>query len=49
MRLLGDSDKVAAMINERRETIKLLLRSTRSMVHEVTCWSAPTRSSCARR
>ena len=36
MRLLGDSDKVAAMINERRETIRLLLRSTRSMVHEVT-------------
>lgn len=36
MRLLGDSDKVAAMISERRETIKLLLRSTRSMVHEVT-------------
>jgi phospholipid/cholesterol/gamma-HCH transport system substrate-binding protein len=36
MRLLGDSDKVAAMINQRRETIKLLLRSTRSMVHEVT-------------
>lgn len=36
MRLLEDSDKVAAMINERRETIKLMLRSTRSMVHEVT-------------
>ena len=36
MRLLGDSDKVAAMINQRRETIRLLLRSTRSMVHEVT-------------
>jgi phospholipid/cholesterol/gamma-HCH transport system substrate-binding protein len=36
MRLLDDSDKVAAMINQRRETIKLLLRSTRSMVHEVT-------------
>ena len=36
MRLLGDSDKVAAMINQRRETIKLLLRSTRSMVHEVS-------------
>ena len=36
MKLLGDSDKVAAMINERRETIRLLLRSTRSMVHEVT-------------
>jgi phospholipid/cholesterol/gamma-HCH transport system substrate-binding protein len=36
MRLLGDSDKVAAMINQRRETIELLLRSTRSMVHEVT-------------
>ena len=36
MRLLGDSDKVAAMINQRRETIRLLLRSTRSMVHEVS-------------
>jgi phospholipid/cholesterol/gamma-HCH transport system substrate-binding protein len=36
MQLLGDSDKVAAMINQRRETIRLLLRSTRSMVHEVT-------------
>ncbi len=36
LRLLGDSDKVAAMINERRETIRLLLSSTRSMVHEVT-------------
>ncbi len=36
MRLLGDSDKVAAMINQRRETIRLLIRSTRSMVHEVT-------------
>ena len=36
MRLLGDSDKVAEMINQRRETIELLLRSTRSMVHEVT-------------
>jgi phospholipid/cholesterol/gamma-HCH transport system substrate-binding protein len=36
MRLLGDSDKVAAMINARRETIRLLLRSTRSMVHEVS-------------
>lgn len=36
LRLLDDSDKVAAMINERRRTIELLLRSTRSMVHEVT-------------
>lgn len=36
MRLLDDSDKVAAMINQRRQTIELLLRSTRSMVHEVT-------------
>ncbi len=36
LRLLGDTDKVAAMINQRRRTIELLLRSTRSMVHEVT-------------
>ncbi len=36
VRLLEDSDKVAAMINQRRETIELLLRSTRSMVGEVT-------------
>jgi phospholipid/cholesterol/gamma-HCH transport system substrate-binding protein len=36
MGLLGDSDKVAAMINQRRQTIVLLLRSARSMVHEVT-------------
>ena len=36
MRLLGDSDKVAEMINQRQQTIELLLRSTRSMVHEVT-------------
>jgi phospholipid/cholesterol/gamma-HCH transport system substrate-binding protein len=36
MRLLGDSDKVAAMINQRRQTIELLMRSTRSTVHEVT-------------
>lgn len=36
MSLLSDSDKVAAMINQRRAAIELLLRSTRSMVHEVT-------------
>jgi phospholipid/cholesterol/gamma-HCH transport system substrate-binding protein len=36
MRLLGDSDKVAAMINQRRQTIEMLLTNTRSMVHEVS-------------
>ena len=36
MRLLDDSDKVAQMVYQRRQTIELLLRSARSMVHEVT-------------
>lgn len=35
MRLLGDADDVAQMIEQRRQTIELLLRSTRSMVHQV--------------
>src|SRR4029077_13156821 len=36
MRLRDDSDKVAQMFVDRRQTIEVLLRSTRSMVHEVT-------------
>ena len=36
LRLLDDSDKVAQMVVDRRQTIEVLLRSTRSMVHEVT-------------
>ena len=49
MRLLGDSDKVAAMINQRRETISCCCAAPGRWCTRSPCWSATTASSCARR